>query len=156
MIQHPYIRPQKIEYVKKRLDRIRANVANVIGVYVGSGLLAPLGASAIDGLNFANGVLVYRWKVIRTIGMQIVPMDAYSAVVSELSEAIMVHMFTQVGVSVSISQAIVGAVVRVGAIKDVNTVSKRKLFEIGIGWVSTPLLSGFISYNIIKIWQGIA
>jgi PiT family inorganic phosphate transporter len=130
------------------------NVANVTGVYVGSGLLTPLGASLIGGLSIASGVLTYSWKVMRTIGMQIVPMDAYSAVVSELSEAITVHIFTQVGVPVSTSQAIVGAVVGVGIVKDVKTVSKRMLVEIGIGWISTPLLSGLLSYGIVKIWQG--
>ncbi len=132
------------------------NVANVTGVYVGSGLLTPFGASLIGGLSIASGVLTYSWKVMRTIGMRIVPMDAFSAVVSELSEAITVHIFTQVGVPVSTSQAIVGAVVGVGIVKDVKTVSKRMLMEIGIGWISTPLLSGLLSYGIIKIWQGAA
>ena len=132
------------------------NVANVTGVYVGSGLLTPLGASAVGGLSIASGVLTYSWKVMRTIGKRIVPMDAYSAVVSTLSEGITVHLFTQVGVPVSASQAIVGAVVGVGIIKDVKTVSKRMLVEIGIGWISTPLLSGLLSYIIVKIWQGVA
>ncbi len=132
------------------------NVANVTGVYVGSGLLTPLGASAIGGMSIASGVLTYSWKVMRTIGMRIVPMDAYSAVVSTLSQAITIHIFTQLEVPVSASQAIVGAVVGVGFVKDVKTVSKRMLFEIGIGWISTPLLSGLLSYGIIKTWQGIA
>jgi PiT family inorganic phosphate transporter len=132
------------------------NVANVTGVYVGSGLLTPLEAAAIGGLSIASGVLTYSWKVMRTIGMRIVPMDAYSAVVSELSEAITVHIFTQVGVPVSTSQAIVGAVVGVGVVKDVKTVSKRMLVEIGIGWISTPLLSALLSYGLTKMWQGIA
>ena len=132
------------------------NVANVTGVYVGSGLLTPYGASLIGGLSIASGVLTYSGKVMKTIGMRIVPMDAYSAVVSELSEAITVHIFTQVGVPVSTSQAIVGAVVGVGIVKDVKTVSKRMLMEIGIGWISTPLLSGLLSYGIIRIWQAAA
>ncbi len=132
------------------------NVANVTGVYVGSGLLTPLEAAAIGGLSIASGVLTYSWKVMRTIGKRIIPMDAYSAVVSELGEAITVHIFTQVGVPVSTSQAIVGAVVGVGLVKDVKTVSKRMLVEIGIGWISTPLLSSLLSYVIIRIWQWIA
>ncbi len=132
------------------------NVANVTGVYVGLGLLTPLGASAMGGLSIAGGVLTYSRKVMRTIGMRIIPMDAYSAVVSTLSEAITIHLFTQVGVPVSASQAIVGAVVGVGIVKDVKTVSKRMLVEIGIGWIFTPLLSGLLSYAIITIWQGVA
>jgi len=132
------------------------NLANVTGVYVGSGLLTPLEASAIGGLSIASGVLTYSGKVMRTVGMRIVPMDAYSAVVATLSEAITIHLFTQVGVPVSASQAIVGAVVGVGIVKDVKTVSRRMLVEIGIGWISTPLLSGLLSYGIIKIWQWVA
>ncbi len=54
---------------------------------------------------------------------------------------------------VSASQAIVGAVVGVGIVKDLKTVSKRMLVEIGIGWISTPLLAGLISYGIAKILQ---
>ncbi len=131
------------------------NVANVTGVYIGLELLTPLGASAIGGLSIAGGVLTYSWKVMRTIGMRIIPMDAYSAVVSTLSEAITIHLFTQVGVPISASQAIVGAVVGVGIVKDVKTVSKRMLGEIGFGWISTPLISGLLSYIIVKIWQGL-
>ena len=129
------------------------NVANVTGVYVGSGLLTPFSASLIGALSIASGVLTYSWKVMRTIGMRIVPMDAYSAFVSTLSEAITIHVFTQVGVPVSASQAIVGAVVGVGVVKDLKTVSKRMLIEIGVGWVSTPLLSALLAYVIIRIWQ---
>ena len=132
------------------------NVANVTGVYVGSGLLTPLEASVIGGLSIVSGVLTYSGKVMRTIGMEIVPMDAYSAFVATLSEAITIHVFTQVGVPVSASQAIVGAVAGVGIVKDVKTVSKKILVEIGIGWISTPLLSGVLSYTIIKLWQGAA
>jgi len=57
-------------------------------------------------------------------------------------------------VPVSASQAIVGAIVGVGIIKDVKTVSKRMLAEIGIGWISTPLLSGLLSYSIMEVLRG--
>ena len=43
----------------------------------------------------------------------------------------------------------------VAVVKDVKTVSKRMLVEIGIGWISTPLLSGIVSYALIKIWLGV-
>ncbi len=94
--------------------------------------------SSIDrcGLSIGCEVLIYSWKVMRTMGMRIVPMDAYSAFVSELSEAITVHILTQVRVPVSTSQAIVGAVVGVDIIRDAKTVRKRMLAEIGFGWIS--------------------
>ena len=62
------------------------------------------------------------------------------------------HIFTQIGVPVSTSQAIVGSVTGVGLIKGVKTVKKKTLIEIGIGWISTPLSSGVIAFYMMKIY----
>lgn len=126
------------------------NVANVTGVYVGSGLLTPLDASLIGGLSIAGGVLTYSKKVMMTVGRRIVPLDPFSAFIAVLSEALTLHIFTQIGVPVSSSQAIVGAVVGIGLVRDFRAVSFRMLAEIAIGWVSTPISAGLLSYLIIR------
>ena len=128
------------------------NVANVTGVYVGSGLLTPFQASVFGSLSIAFGVLTYSKKVMNTVGRKIVELDGFSAFISALSAAITVHIFTQVGVPVSTSQAVVGGVTGVGLIKGAKTVSKKTLIEIGIGWISTPLSSGIIAYLMMRIY----
>jgi len=128
------------------------NVANVTGVYVGSGLLTPFQAALIGSLSIAFGVLTYSKNVMETIGKKIVELDGFSAFVSEFSAAVTVHLFTQVGVPVSTSQAIVGGVVGIGLRKGVKTVKKRTLVEIGIGWLSTPLSSGLLAYFMMRIY----
>ena len=128
------------------------NVANVTGVYVGSGLLTPFQASVFGSLSIAFGVLTYSKKVMNTVGRRIVELDGFSAFISEFSAAITVHFFTQVGVPVSTSQAIVGGVTGVGLIKGARTVSKRTLIEIGIGWISTPVSSGIIAYSMMRLY----
>ena len=125
------------------------NVANVTGVYVGSGLLTPLQAVLVGSLSIASGVLTYSKKVMNTVGKKIVELDGFSAFVSEFSAAMTVHLFTQVGVPVSTSQAIVGGVTGVGLVKGVRTVSRRTLIEIAVGWVSTPVSSGVIAYLLM-------
>jgi PiT family inorganic phosphate transporter len=132
------------------------NVANVTGVYVGSGLLTPFEAALIGSLSIVSGVLTYSKKVMDTIGKKIVELDGFSAFVAEFSAAVTVHIFTQVGVPVSTSQAIVGSVTGVGLIKGVKTVKKGTLIEIGIGWISTPLSSGVIAYYMMKIYLAIS
>ena len=127
------------------------NVANVTGVYVGSGLLTPFQASLFGSLSIAFGVLTYSKKVMHTVGRRIVELDGFSAFISALSAAVTVHFFTQVGVPVSTSQAIVGGVTGVGLLKGARTVSTRTLVEIGIGWISTPLSSGIIAYLLMRI-----
>ena len=138
------------------------NVANVTGVYAGSGLLTPFQASLIGSLSIVLGVLTYSKKVmftvgsrlvqLDTVGVKIVKLDGFSAFISEFAAAITVHFFTQVGVPVSTSQAIVGGVTGVGLVKGTKTVQKRTLLEIAIGWVSTPLSTGIVAYLMMRIY----
>jgi PiT family inorganic phosphate transporter len=85
-------------------------VANVTGVYVGSGLLTPFEGLLIGSFSIASGVLTYSRKVMMTVGKEITSLDEYAAFIAALSGAITVELFTQVGVPVSSSQAIVGGV----------------------------------------------
>ncbi len=121
------------------------NVANVTGVYVGSGMLSPDIASFLGGLSIVIGVLTYSKKVMMTIGKGIVPLDPFSGLVVVLAEAATLHLFTQIGVPVSSSQAVVGAVVGVGIIGGLKTVSLRMLAKIGTGWILTPVSAGVMA-----------
>jgi len=129
------------------------NVANVTGVYVGSGLLSPTVASLVGGLSIAAGTLTYSKKVMLTVGKGIVPLDPFSALVSVLASALTLHLFTQVGVPVSSSQAMVGAVLGVGIVGDVRTVSLKMLTKIGAAWFLTPISAGLLACVFIR-WVG--
>ena len=128
------------------------NVANVTGVYVGSAWLTPFQAALIGSLSISLGVLTYSRKVMDTIGKKIVDLDGFSAFIAEFSAAVTVHLFTQVGVPVSTSQAIVGSVAGVGIIKSVRTVNKRTLIEIIIGWIATPVSSALLAYCLLRLY----
>ena len=120
------------------------NVANVTGVYVGSGVLSPETAALIGGVSIAAGVLTYSKRVMMTVGKGIVPLSPFSALVTVLAGALTLHVFTLIGVPVSSSQAIVGAVVGVGLVGDLRTVSPMMLIKIAVGWVATPVSAGFL------------
>jgi PiT family inorganic phosphate transporter len=121
------------------------NVANVTGVYVGSGMLSSEAAALIGGVSIAIGVLTYSKPVMMTVGKGIAPLDPFSAFVCVLAMALTLHFFTQIGVPVSSSQAIVGAVVGVGVVGGMRTVSGRMLAKIAIGWLLTPVSAGGLS-----------
>ena len=127
------------------------NVANVTGVYVGSGLLSAGMASLIGGISIAFGSLTYGKKVMMTVGKGIAPLDPFSAFVTILAEAFTLHIFTQIGVPVSSSQAIVGAVVGVGIVGGLRTVSAKVVTKITIGWFMTPLAAGILTVLFIKL-----
>lgn len=127
------------------------NVANVTGVYVGSGLLTPQIASIIGGLSIVTGAATYSRRVMITVGKGIAPLDPFAALISVLAEAVTLHVFTQIGVPVSSSQAVVGAVVGVGIVGGVRTVSMKMLVRIGISWMLTPVFAGILAWVLIQI-----
>jgi len=129
------------------------NVANVTGVYVGSGLLTPFEGVLIGGLSITGGVLTYSRKVMMTVGKEITPLDEYAAFIAALSAALTVELFTQVGVPVSSSQAIVGGVAGIGLVKGARTLSKRSLAAIVIGWIATPISAGIICYILVHLFM---
>jgi len=117
------------------------NVANVTAVFVGAGEISVFAATLIGGLSIALGILTFSRPVMETIGKKLVQLDPFSALIVVLAEAITVHFFTFVGVPVSTSQAVIGAVLGMGIVKGVNTVSRRTLANIFIGWFMTPAVS---------------
>ncbi len=117
------------------------NVANVTAVYVGAGHLSMMAATIIGGLSIGLGILTFSKRVMVTVGSRLVRLDPFSALVVLLAEAITVNFYTFVGVPVSTSQAVIGAVLGIGLLKGIRTVSKRTLLSILSGWFLTPLIA---------------
>lgn len=116
------------------------NVANVTGVYAGN-LLTPFYAALIGGVSIAFGAVTFSRNVMITVGSSIVKIDAFSAFVSVLAHSLTVHFYALIGVPVSTSQAIVGAVFAIGLIQGVQTIKFNMMGKILSGWLITPLIS---------------
>jgi PiT family inorganic phosphate transporter len=82
------------------------------------------------------------------VGNKLVRLDPFSALVVILAEGLTMHFFTIVGVPVSTSQAVVGAVLGVGIVKGVRTIKRKTLYGIFIGWFLTPPVACFIAMCI--------
>jgi len=121
------------------------NVANVTAVFVGAGHLSVFSAALIGGLSIGLGIMTLSKRVMETVGKKLVRLDPFSALVVLLAEAITVHIFTFIGVPVSTSQAVIGAVLGVGIVKGISTVSGRTLVNILIAWLLTPAIAGFFA-----------
>jgi inorganic phosphate transporter, PiT family len=117
------------------------NVANVTGPFVASGLLSPTTGVWLGGLAIAAGVLTYSYPVMMTVGKGIVSLNAFSALVVVTAEAVTVHVYAAVGVPVSTSQAVVGAVIGIGLLRDARTINTRTLGNVALGWLFTPAVA---------------
>jgi PiT family inorganic phosphate transporter len=130
------------------------NVANVTGAFAGPLFKNDYGlASLVGGLAIASGTLTYSKKVMMTVGKDIAALDSFGAVIAVLAISITVWIFSLIGVPVSTSQAIVGAVIGLGFLKGISFLNKKTIIKILLGWVATPLVAGimaFVVYLIVK------
>lgn len=94
------------------------------------------------------GALTCSRKVVETAGSRLVRLDPFSALMVILAEGLTVHFFTVVGVPVSTSQAVVGAVLGVGLVRGANTIKRKTLYGIFTGWFLTPPVACFIAMCI--------
>jgi PiT family inorganic phosphate transporter len=85
---------------------------------------------------------------METVGKKLVRLDPFSALTVVLSLALTVHFYTLVGVPVSTSQAVIGAVLGIGLVKGVTTVSAKTLGHIVLGWLFTPLVACLLALGI--------
>jgi inorganic phosphate transporter, PiT family len=127
------------------------NVANVSGVYVGAGMMSPFAASLFGGCAIALGVLTFSKRVMETVGQDIITLDAFSAFISMLALSISTHLFTQIGVPVSSTQAIVGAVLGIGLLKDSSKIQKTTVMQIAAGWLATPLAGALVCMLLFQL-----
>ena len=105
----------------------------------------------LGGVALATGALTFGHRVTETIGGSIVILDPLSAFSAQAAAAMGVHLFSILGIPVSTSQAVVGAVVGVGFVKGIRAISRRRVLEILIGWVATPTTAGLFSYGLYKL-----
>lgn len=126
------------------------DVANATGVMVGACIFTPATSIMIGGAAIVLGIVTWGYKVIETIGtnmLNLVPMMAFAA---QLASALNVHVFTLMGIPVSTSHSIVGAIFGVGLVKGIRVLNMRIVKDIVFCWLATPFVSGIISFVIIK------
>jgi phosphate/sulfate permease len=131
------------------------NAGNAVGPIANLDIIHPKLLLLIGGMSIAVGAATYGKKVADTVGKGITPMDIPGAFVAQISSAFGMHLFSMLGIPVSTSSAVVGAVVGVGLVKGMRAISKRTISTILIGWVLTPSLaagSSFLFYKVLKLF----
>jgi phosphate/sulfate permease len=157
------------------------NIANVMGVFVPAFNLQDIDLWIITlnsgqqlfllgGLACAAGILTYSWKVMNTIGNNILELSSEAALVVVLAQALVLFIFSSTGLSnlfvraglppipmvpVSSSQVIVGCILGIGLYKGASNINFRVLGEIGLGWIITPVSSGLLTFFLLFFMKNI-
>jgi len=124
------------------------NLGNAIGPIVVLDILDMTLLAILGSVSIGVGALTFGRGVAETVGKSITRLNLQGAFAAQVSAAAGLHLFSMIGIPVSTSQAIVGSVMGVGLVHGVRTVSKRKIGEIVMGWVATPLVSGTAAFGL--------
>ncbi len=158
------------------------NIANVMGVFTKSihfgsieieGIM-DLGSTQvlflIGSLSIALGVFTYSKRVMMTVGKQIFKISPVAAFITVLSSSTVLFLFASKSlkmwltshglpsfplVPVSASQAVVGAVIGIGLAKGGRNINYKKLLNIALGWIVTPILAILVCYIALFFMQNV-
>ena len=98
---------------------------------------------AIGGIGIAVGLATWGYKVMETVGKKITELTPSRGFAAELAAATTIVIASRMGIPVSTTHTLVGAVLGVGLARGIGAVDLRVVATIVASWVSTlPLAAG--------------
>jgi inorganic phosphate transporter, PiT family len=147
------------------------NLANVVGFYASQDLFAPFHIGSwvipqsrilalLGGFAIAAGIATFSHRVMLTLGRDLVRLDAITALIAILAQALVVDFLahswkfgklTLPAIPISVSQALVGAILGLGIARGMQTIKLTILGNIIIAWITAPLLSATLTYLLFAL-----
>ena len=123
---------------------------------IGSTFYVPFWVIILSHFVIAIGTLVGGWKVIKTLGMRVTKLTPFGGFSAETSAGLTVIMATVLGIPVSTTHTITGAIIGVGSIHRFSAVRWGVAKNILWAWVLTIPLSALfamITYYITTLFR---
>ena len=138
------------------------DVANAVGPIAAAYAVLTVGLSgmkvpvprwilALGGLGIAIGIFMYGYKVMETVGKKITELTNTRGFSIDFSAATVILVASWLGMPISTTHTVVGAVVGVGLARGVKAINTSILKDIVISWFVTVPVAGLISAVIFKI-----
>jgi len=159
----------KVESIFRRLQLMTAaymalsiganDVANAIGpiatIYsinmtgeVGSKVSVPIWILAFGGIGIALGISTWGYRVMKTIGERITKLSNTRSFTIQFSAATSVLLASKLGMPVSTTHAVVGAVVGIGLAKGLDALDLRVVKNILYSWVLTVPVTALLTIPV--------
>jgi PiT family inorganic phosphate transporter len=131
-------------------------LATVLGGPVYAGLFTPIQASIGGALLVFLGATLLSPRVIETVGKGITVLDPFSGFAAQFGAGTCVLLFTTLGMPISTTYCVIGAITGVGILKGVGTVRFHLLKKILLGWILAPVVSFALGFLMIRAIQYLA
>jgi PiT family inorganic phosphate transporter len=103
-------------------------------------------------LTIALGTAFGGWRIVKTMGQRITKLRPYNAVCAEMAGSTTLFLATGLGIPVSTTHTITGAIVGVGSVQSVSAVRWGIAGKLVLAWVLTIPCSAFIA--AVAWWLG--
>ncbi|MBI5274134.1 MAG: inorganic phosphate transporter [Chlamydiales bacterium] len=112
---------------------------------------------ALGGVGIVVGLATWGWRVIETIGTKITELTPSRGFCAEFGAATTILVASKMGLPISTTHCIVGAVLGIGLAKGISAINLRMVRDIVLSWIITIPSSAITSiafYYIIKTLIG--
>ena len=113
----------------------------------------PTWLLALGGVGIVVGLATWGWRVIETVGKKITHLTPTRGFSAEFGAAITILLASKLGLPISTTHCIVGAVLGVGLARGLSALNLRTLRDIGLSWIITLPASALVCiifYYIIR------
>jgi phosphate/sulfate permease len=109
---------------------------------------------ALGGIGIIIGLATWGWRVIETVGKKITELTPTRGFAAEFGAATTILLASKLGLPISTTHALIGAVLGVGMARGLKALNLQTLKEIVVSWVVTiPLCALFsmIAFYLLKL-----
>jgi PiT family inorganic phosphate transporter len=135
-------------------------LAAVVSVVDGGGELAGKSAVrpwmlAVGGLGIVFGLATWGYRVMETVGKRITELTPSRGFAAELAAATTIVLASRLGIPVSTTHTLVGAVLGVGLARGIGALDLRVVGSIVVSWVATLPIAAALSIFFFYFFKGL-
>ncbi len=135
------------------------DVANAIAplsvVFGYTNQATPLWLLLFGGVGIAIGTGTWGYRVMRTVGTDITKITPVSGFSAEVAAATSILFFSSLGVPISTTHTVVGAVIGVGLAHGIEALNLRTLRNIFLSWIFTVPVAAGVAALLFVIFRGV-
>ena len=129
------------------------SLATIMGPAVHGGVMEAWHAFLVGSLFVFLGAFFLSYRVVDTVGKGITALDPFSGFAAQFGAGACVLLFTFLGMPISTTYCIIGAISGVGLVKGMGTVRKELLMKIVRNWILGPSLGFGICFFLMHLFN---
>ena len=110
---------------------------------------------ALGGAGIIIGLATWGWRVIETVGKRITDLTPSRGFAAEFSAAVTIVLASKLGIPISTTHTLVGAVLGVGLARGLEALNLRTVRDIVISWVVTIPVGAGLTILLFYIFRWI-